>query len=228
VIKVNFRLIAATNRNLEEAVRQGAFREDLFYRLNVVRLVVPPLRERPEDITLLFAAFLRRFAAEQGQPAPIVTPPIGQMLLRYSWPGNVRELRNLAERLSIFAAGRELRLDDFPSNYLAAAAAGAPSGAGLPAGVRSVGAGVSGGAAPAPAHALAAATAYSPPVDLLDLQEIERRTIERALGQFGGNRSAAAEALGISRRTLQRKLKEYQMQGSQELPDEGDGADSGE
>ncbi len=181
VIKVNFRLIAATNRNLDDEVRANRFREDLYYRLNVVRLVVPPLRERPEDILPLMRTFLHRFAAEQGHPAPRLTPAVEKILFDYAWPGNVRELRNLAERLSIFAAGRELTPDDFVNE-------------------------MRGPVAPA-AAARGESTAAEPAT--LDLQAIERRTIERALEKFGGNRSLAAEALGISRRTLQRKLKEY-------------------
>jgi DNA-binding NtrC family response regulator len=196
VIKVNFRLITATNRNLEEEAKAGRFREDLYYRLNVVRLWVPPLRERQEDILPIMHHFLKRFAAEQGTAAPRTTPEIEEKLIGYAWPGNVRELRNLAERLSIFAAGREIRLTDFPANFAfggggAAAEAKEPASAGAPAGAATGG-------------------------GTLDLQMIERRTILRALDQFGGNRSAAAEALGISRRTLQRKLKEYK------IADQGD------
>ncbi|MCE5229726.1 sigma-54 dependent transcriptional regulator [bacterium] len=191
VIKVNFRLLAATNRNLDDEVRAGRFREDLYYRLNVVRLVVPPLRERQEDIIPLMHAFLHRFAAEQGQPPARLTPAIERILLDYAWPGNVRELRNLAERLSIFAAGRELTPADFASEM---------RGPAVPAGSR---------------------TATAEPATL-DLQELERRTIEKALQKFGGNRSLAAEALGISRRTLQRKLKEYKADGADEEPDEQD------
>ena len=118
VIKVNFRLITATNRRLADEVREGRFREDLYYRLNVVRLEVPPLRERHEDILPLFGQFLRQFAAEQGQPPAALTPEIEKILIGYGWPGNVRELRNLAERLSIFAAGRPLRPEDLPSHLV--------------------------------------------------------------------------------------------------------------
>ncbi|MEN6626235.1 MAG: sigma-54 dependent transcriptional regulator [Candidatus Sumerlaeia bacterium] len=176
VIKVNFRLLAATNRNLDDEVRAGRFREDLYYRLNVVRLVVPPLRDRKDDILPLMRTFLHRFAAEQGQPPARLTPEVEKVLLEYGWPGNVRELRNLAERLSIFASGRDLTPADF-----------APEMRG----------------APPPAAAAKAAEETVP------LDELERRAIARALEKFAGNRSLAAEALGISRRTLQRKLKEY-------------------
>lgn len=190
VIKVNFRLLAATNRNLEDDVRANRFREDLFYRLNVVRLVVPPLRERQDDILPLMFKFLHRFAAEQGQPAARLTPAVEKILLEYSWPGNVRELRNLAERLSIFAAGRELTPADFANE-------------------------IRGAAVPVAASRVEAAAEPA----TLDLQELERRTIERALEKFGGNRSLAAEALGISRRTLQRKLKEYKGGGDEDEDD---------
>ncbi len=152
VIKVNFRLLAATNRNIEEEVGAGRFREDLYYRLNVVRLEVPPLRERCEDILPLFQSFLRRFAAEQGLAPPALTGEIERRLLDYPWPGNVRELRNLAECLTIFAAGRDISLDDLPEALLQV------------------------GAVPAAFYrrepGKAAAT-------LLDLQQIERLTIEQ-------------------------------------------------
>jgi DNA-binding NtrC family response regulator len=192
VVKVQFRLIAATNRSLEEEVRAGRFREDLYYRLNVVKLVVPPLRERREDILPLFEAFLRRFSADQGTAPPLLTTGVAATLERYAWPGNVRELRNLAERLSIFAAGRELTGGDFPPDFAGQPAGSAGQGSYAPAG--------STGSTTQPAE-----------TGTLDLQSLERQAIERALGQFQGNRSAAAEALGISRRTLQRKLKEYRM-----------------
>ena len=195
VIKVNFRLITATNRLLEDEVKAGRFREDLFYRLNVVRLVVPPLRERLEDILPLFRLYLRRFAGEQGQPPPLLTPAVESLILKYHWPGNVRELRNLAERLSIFASGRELQPEDFPPSF----------------GVREEHEATT----PVGDQAVQMPVGSMGQAGLLDLQELERQAIERALEQFSGNRSAAAEALGISRRTLQRKLKEYKMAGGE-------------
>jgi len=194
VIKVDFRLIAATNRNLEEQVKAGQFREDLYYRLNVVRVEVPPLRVRRDDILPLFRLYLRRFAAEQGQPPPILTAGIENRLLLYPWPGNVRELRNLAERLSIFAAGRELQLEDLPPSFVlgdSSALRPAEPQEAQRSSEAAVGDGSEGG--------------------MLDLQELEKRAIQQALKQYAGNRSAAAEVLGISRRTLQRKLKEYKM-----------------
>jgi DNA-binding NtrC family response regulator len=197
VIKVNFRLVTATNRNLEAEVAAGRFREDLFYRLNVVRLWAPPLRERREDILPLIRHFLARFAAEQGAAPARLSGPVEQRLLDYAWPGNVRELRNLAERASIFAAGREISSEDLPSNVAAVPALGGPRGA-----ISSTGRPMA-ATAPAGEGASDAAT--------LDLQELERQAILRALECFGGNRSAAADALGISRRTLQRKLKEYRI-----------------
>jgi DNA-binding NtrC family response regulator len=174
VIKVDFRLIAATNRQLEDMVQAGEFREDLYYRLNVIRLEVPPLRQRNEDIIPVFDHFLRRFASDQGVPSPRVTPEVADVLNTYSWPGNVRELRNLAERVSIFTSGREISISDLPPNMVSEDAG---------------------------QHALDS--------DLLDLHKIERITIEKAVEQYGGNLTAASGALGISRRTLQRKLKEY-------------------
>jgi DNA-binding NtrC family response regulator len=192
VVKVTFRLIAATNRSLDDEVKAGRFREDLYYRLNVVKLVVPPLRERREDILPLFDAYLRRFAADQGAAPPVLTTSVTPLVEQYAWPGNVRELRNLAERLSIFAGGRELTPADFPPNFLEGGAVLTSPLGGLSA---------------------AAGASIAPRVEggTLDLQALERQAIQRALEQFQGNRSAAAEALGISRRTLQRKLKEYRL-----------------
>ena len=138
---------------------------------------------------------IHNVAAEQGQPPPRVTPAIETVLLQYPWPGNVRELRNLAERVSIFAAGRELRVEDFPANF------------------------ARGGLPPQPFHAAESSRTASDSAASLDLQQLERVTIQRALAQFHGNRSAAADALGISRRTLQRKLKEYQL-AEQNEPDQ--------
>ena len=222
VVRVQFRLITATNRNLEAEVHAGRFREDLYYRLNVVRLVVPPVRERPEDILPLFHAFLRRFAAEQGQPPAVLPASLEPVLLQYPWPGNVREIRNLAERLSIFAAGRDLRSEDFPPNYnferpltLGAGLAGFTgrdsfqSTEGQPAGG-------------SPSSMPAGLGSVAPGGGVLDLQSIERMAIERALEQFSGNRSAAAEALGISRRTLPRKLKDYRLARGESVDDEAD------
>lgn len=113
-IKVNVRILATTNRDLSRAVDSGEFRRDLYFRLNVVPLKIPPLRERQEDVEPLLQGFLRRYAARYGKPAPVVSPLALQQLVRYPWPGNIRELQNVVERAVILAdAGRELQFSDF-------------------------------------------------------------------------------------------------------------------
>jgi transcriptional regulator with GAF, ATPase, and Fis domain len=117
--RVDVRVIAATNRHLREMVGQGQFREDLYYRLNVVHIVVPPLRERKTDIPLLLESFFERFARSSGQPAPVLTPEALAVMTDYSWPGNVRELLNVVERLVVARPGRTLRPEDLPTEVRA-------------------------------------------------------------------------------------------------------------
>jgi len=174
VITVDARVVAATNRDLEPMIRQGLFREDLFYRLNVIPIVLPPLRERREDIPLLAEHFLARFAQRQGR---VLRLSVGatERLLRYAWPGNVRELENAMERLAILARDETIEPGDLPPHV----------GAGLALG---------------PAPGLAAEQT---------LAEAERAHIVQILERHGWNHSRAAEALGIGRTTLWRKLKDY-------------------
>ncbi len=175
-IKVDVRLVAATNRDLEEMVGEGDFREDLLFRLQVVTITMPPLRERREDILPMTQAFLREFANENGRPCTELTREAMQALLEYSWPGNVRELRTAIEHGVVMSTGNKVTLRNLPAKVLEPR--GEPTGALFPGD--------------------------------LNLHEMESRTIERALRETNGNRTAAAEKLGISRRTLQRKLKELQ------------------
>jgi DNA-binding NtrC family response regulator len=174
VITVDARVVAATNRDLEPMIRQGSFREDLFYRLNVIPIVLPPLRERREDIPLLAEHFLARFAQRQGRVLRL-SAGATERLLRYAWPGNVRELENAMERLAILARDETIEPGDLPAH---------------------VGAGLALGAAPG----LAAEQT---------LAEAERAHITQILERYGWNHSRAAEALGIGRTTLWRKLKDY-------------------
>ena len=173
-ITVDARVVAATNRDLEPMIRQGIFREDLFYRLNVIPLVLPPLRERREDIPLLAELFLGRFAQRQGRVLRLSAAAM-ERLFRYAWPGNVRELENAMERTAILARAETIEPGDLPPHV----------GAGLALG---------------PAPALAAEQT---------LGEAERAHIIQILERYGWNHSRAAEALGIGRTTLWRKLKEY-------------------
>jgi len=174
VITVDARVVAATNRDLDPMIRQGSFREDLFYRLNVIPIVLPPLRDRREDIPLLAEHFLARFAQRQGRVLRL-SAGATERLLRYAWPGNVRELENAMERLAILARDEAIEPGDLPPH---------------------IGAGLALGTAPA----LAAEQT---------LAEAERAHITQILERYGGNHSRAAEALGIGRTTLWRKLKDY-------------------
>ena len=179
VIRVDVRLIAATNKDLAEEIAAGRFREDLFYRLNVVTLHMPPLRERRDDIPLLAQHFLKTFAEKNRKAIKGYTPRSMDHLLRYDWPGNVRELMNAVERMVVLSRADYVDESDLP-----------------PAIVEQV------GAAPPqlPAQAL--------PADL-PLEEVEKASILQTLESAGGNKSEAARRLGITRRTLHKKLKKY-------------------
>ncbi|MDX1388072.1 MAG: sigma-54 dependent transcriptional regulator [Acidobacteriota bacterium] len=197
-IRVDIRLIAATNQDLEARVEEGMFRNDLFYRLKVVTLKIPPLRDRVEDIPLLTNHFLQTFGRENGRDAMRFSPAAMKVLTGARWEGNVRELRNLVESLVILTPHDEITRDDLPPEYLAGgtlepARAGAPgddpAGEGDPGPILETG---------------------------LTMDEIERRAILGALEKTGGNRTQAAEMLGIGLRTLQRKLKDYRVAGKGE------------
>ena len=183
-ISVDVRLVAATNRDLKAAVDGGTFREDLYYRLNVVNVHLPPLRGREEDIPLLLSHFLKRTAEENDKDLKGFTPEALKVLIAYAWPGNVRELRNCVERMVVMARGASLTLKDVPVDLRSAVADELSS--------RDV------GAEPEAASETA-----------LDIDTQERNLIMRALRETGGNRTAAAKHLGISRRTLHRKLHTY-------------------
>jgi DNA-binding NtrC family response regulator len=176
-LKTDVRLIAATNKSLEKMVREGKFRDDLFYRLNVVNITMPPVRERKEDIPLLTSAFLKSFASGEGKPFREFTADAMQAILAYDWPGNVRELRTAIEHGVVMATGPRIALRDLPAN------------------VRQAADGRNRGLQPVPA---------SRPYNLHDTGH---RLIERALAESDGNITEAARKLGISRRTLHRKLK---------------------
>jgi two-component system response regulator HydG len=190
VVRVDVRLIAATNRDLLRDVGAGRFREDLFYRLNVVTLFVPPLRERQEDIPLLAQEFLVRFAEKNRKSIKGFTPQAMDRLLRHPWPGNVRELMNAVERGVVLSRGEYL---DETELSLLTPSPGAPAAPGGEEAAREATAGEH--AAPG-----------SP-----SLETVERETILRTLEGAGGNKSEAARRLGITRRTLHQKLRKYGM-----------------
>ncbi len=172
-LQADVRLITATNRDLGKMVAEGTFREDLFFRLHVVPLTMPPLRDRKVDIPLLVETFLKDTAAENGKPLRELTSEAMNAILEYDWPGNVRELRTAIEHGVVMASSQKITLRD------------------LPAGLRSQ-----------KEHPVAA------PPSGLNLQETETAFILRALDDSRGNRTEAARMLGISRRTLHRRLKE--------------------
>ncbi len=177
-ITVDVRLVAATNRNLEQMVKEGKFREDLFFRLNVVRLTTPSLRERAEDIPLLLEHFIKQFSKENGYEPVTVEAGALRYLQSYAWPGNIRELRNFAENTVVLQRGGSLNEFGLDAKYRGEAP-GAP--------VLS---------SPAPSNPLS-------------VEENEKRLLREALIKAHGNRTKAAGFLGISRRTLHRKIAEW-------------------
>ena len=182
-LRADVRLIAATNKNLETLVREGKFRDDLFFRLNVVRVTMPPLRDRKEDIPILVRGFLRHFCKANEKPLLDLTSDATDALLTYNWPGNVRELRTAIEHGVVMATGQKVTLRDLPMAVRQAARAASPRG-------------------------ISAAEAFAEKSSPLDLHETEKKLIMQALATTNGNVTAAAKKLGISRRTLHRKIND--------------------
>ena len=193
-VRVNVRVLATTNRNLEKAVEQNEFRQDLFYRLNVFPIVVPPLRDRKEDIPPLADAFLARMARRNGAEPPILTPVVLEIMNQYDWPGNVRELQNVMERAVILTEpGEEVTAHILGAMFLA----GSPEK----------------GRNKSKEPSVEAATSFFPQ-EIVPLEEIERAYILHALQKANGNRTHAAELLGISIRTLRNKLNELKQEAT--------------
>ena len=176
VVQTDVRLVAATNRSLRQMAKEGTFREDLFYRLNVITLHIPPLRDRPGDVALLAAHFLQRHARENGKKLSGFAPEVMEIFRRYRWPGNIRELGNAIHRMVVLARGERLEKEDLPPEMMVESGESLPGAKGVP--------------------------------DTLNLAEVERRLVTRALRQTDQNITQAAELLGLSRRTLHRKLNE--------------------
>ncbi len=172
--KVNIRLIAATNRDLEQGIQEGSWREDLFYRLNVISLEVPPLRKRKEDIPLLINTFLEKFNCQNNKSIRGVTKQVMDIFQEYEWPGNVRELENVIERAVVLSSGETITASCLPSKLTALKEENAPS------------------------HGL-------------NLLEMEKNILWRALEQTNWNQSAAARVLGISRKQLRTKMGHHGM-----------------
>src|SRR5438105_8124186 len=182
-LRADVRLIAATNKNLEQMVKEGKFRDDLYFRLNVVRIVMPPLRERKDDVPLLVRSFIRQFSKANNKEIVDLTPEAMNALLTYNWPGNVRELRTAIEHGVVMATGNKITPRDLPTALRQAAGASLPRG-------------------------ISPSKAFGEKSSPLDLHETERKLILQALATTNGNVTAAAKKLGISRRTLHRKINE--------------------
>ncbi|MCL2706035.1 MAG: sigma-54 dependent transcriptional regulator, partial [Spirochaetaceae bacterium] len=176
-ITVDVRIISATNKELEKEVEKGNFREDLFYRLNVVNLHIPPLREREEDIPLLIASFIKDISEENGKTIDAIDPKAQTALYNYKWKGNIRELRNCIESAVVMSKSNIIEYDDLPI-----------------------------------------AIKNEANIDNIiikpgtPLSEVERIVINKTLNILNGNKSKAAEVLGIGRKTLHRKLDEYDIE----------------
>ncbi|NPV44720.1 MAG: sigma-54-dependent Fis family transcriptional regulator [Firmicutes bacterium] len=188
-VKVDVRILAATNKNLEKAIEENKFREDLFYRLNVVPVYVPPLRERGEDVKLLAEFFLAYFSETLGKEKGTFSQEVLKAFMKYNWPGNVRELRNVIERLVIFnTGGGEITIEQLPAEFLS-----------LP-------------EKPAANEKRQSERDTGLPVNLSlerEIERLEKQYIKRALIEARGNKTKAAEILGISRFALLRRLEKY-------------------
>jgi transcriptional regulator with PAS, ATPase and Fis domain len=177
-IKTDVRLISATNKNLMEEIQKGKFREDLYYRINVVILDIPPLRDRKEDIAVLLDHFVKMFSKRYNKKISQISPDVIRNFENYHWPGNVRELKNIVERMVVLSQNEKLANSDIPQDiyHLKNSASGVP------------------------AH--------------LNIRQAEAELIRSKLKELKGNKSKAASALGISRRTLYRKMDEYKIQNA--------------
>ena len=179
LIDVDVRLIAATHRSLDRLVQEGKFREDLYFRIRVVQIHIPPLRDRPEDIPILAESFRKEYALENGKGDLSFAPASIRLLMDYRWPGNVRELRTAVEHGVVLAKGRTIEPNDLPSSVR-------KGSDGIQSRVES---------------------------KSLRLDEIQKSLIDAAMDKSGKNISKAAQALGISRRTLHRKLAQSPKKG---------------
>jgi nitrogen regulation protein NR(I) len=198
-LRVDVRLIAATNRDLKALIADGRFREDLYYRLAVVPLALPPLRERREDIPLLCSHFVEKYNRRLGKRVERVSEGALAVLMAYSWPGNIRELENLMERSVLFADGPEIEAAALPDALRERAPGGPPI------------------AAVGPLGSIAAPSGASMKEIVRQAQaELERELIARALEETGGNVTRAAKRLQISRKSLQVKMKELGLRGTDE------------
>ena len=193
-IRVDVWIVAATHRDLKRQVADGRFREDLYFRLNVVPIQMPPLRERRDDVELLARHFIARFCGEMGRAPAKLHPVALRALAEYPWPGNVRELKNVIERVLLLEAEDEILAHHLPAEF----AAGAPTGTG-------------------PGARIPSGDAFPPGV-VRPLAQVEQMAIGHALAVCEGNKTRAAQMLGISRQTLRTKLNELRMEDEPETP----------
>jgi len=189
-IKVDVRLITATNRNLLEDVKEGRFREDLYYRLNVIPAHLPPLRERREDIPVLIDYFIEKFNRKLDRSVKRVDEPVMSLLVRYRWPGNIRELENLVERMILMAGGDTIALDDLPADLKTTIE-------------------LDKSAQPD--------TRERPFKDIMKthMEDVEKQMIVNVLAECGNNVTRAAKQMGLSRKGLQLKMTKYRLRRSE-------------
>ncbi len=220
-VKVDVRIISATNRDLNELTREGRFREDLYYRLNVFPVFIPPLRERREDVPALAQYFVARFSAEENKQVVGFTAEALELLGSYAWPGNVRQLENTIFRAVVLCDGDSLDVVDFPqiaasmgvtTNERKAHDTSVASSSTAPS---------RGTAAPARAASPYTISAADPSGQMRKLEEIETELIRMAIGRYDGRMSEVARRLGIGRSTLYRKLKELGMEGLENAEEDG-------
>jgi DNA-binding NtrC family response regulator len=197
-IRVDTRIVAATHKDLKKAIPKGEFREDLYYRLNVISIELPPLRDRREDIPALAEHFLARYARELAKPARMSAEVLDR-LIHYRWPGNIRELQNVLERAVVLCEGEQLTVADLPREILEPAGTPAPE--------------------PAPSAALVEATEPGSPEHPTDLtarlDALEKAIILEALQKFRWNQTKVAAALGLKRSSLQYKMKKHGLSGEE-------------
>ncbi|MBE7503340.1 MAG: sigma-54-dependent Fis family transcriptional regulator [Verrucomicrobiales bacterium] len=220
-LQANVRVIAATNQDLEQAVAERRFREDLFYRLNVVRLRLPPLRERPGDVALLVNYFLGKFAQDHAQRPKSLSADALAMLERYRWPGNVRELENAIEHATVVAKGEAILLEDLPAEVTQPSATHRPSAAAAPdAPPRSAPEAAPAAASPSPDLASLASALFQwarqdPRRRIIDA--VERELVLHALRETRGNQVQAARLLGMTRATLRKRIERFHIKADLHL-----------
>jgi DNA-binding NtrC family response regulator len=193
-VRVDVRVISATHRQLEEAVRESKFRQDLFYRLNVLRIEIPPLRERGDDVALLAQHFIETFSREFKRAVPGMTPATERLLKSHAWPGNVRELRNLVERAVLMAGNGPLQPSDFETLSSAVAPVGGSVGS----------------------H-----SAFTLPDAGVNLEEVERSLVMQALDRAGGNQTRAAALLGLHRDQIRYRIEKFGLGRKENRPETG-------